>query len=154
MTQTATLLATMPDDTNSASVQLRPMQPADYDAVLALWRGTNGLGGVDTRQEIDRYLARNPGFSQVAVVDGEIVGALLCGHDGRRGYIYRLAVAREQRRQGIGQRLVETCLELLRAVDITHVTIFILHDNTPAELFWRDLGWVERTDLKTFAKYL
>jgi ribosomal protein S18 acetylase RimI-like enzyme len=154
MTQTATSLATMTDESTFASVQIRPMELTDYDDVLALWRGTNGLGGVDTRQEIDRYLARNPGFSQVAIVDGQVVGALLCGHDGRRGYIYRLAVAREHRRQGIGQRLVETCLELLRMVDISHVTIFILHDNTPAELFWKDLGWVERTDLKTFAKYL
>ncbi|MCA9270857.1 MAG: GNAT family N-acetyltransferase [Planctomycetales bacterium] len=139
---------------STLDVSLRPMVVDDYDAVVALWRGTDGLGGVETHEALTRYLARNPGFSQVAVCGERVVGAILCGHDGRRGYIYRLTVAHDVRRRGLGRRLVDACLEKLREECIDHVTLFILKDNAAAAMFWTELGWVERVDLRTFAKYM
>jgi GNAT superfamily N-acetyltransferase len=88
------------------------MQPDDYDAVLALWQRCEGVGLTpsDSREAVRAYLIRNPGLSFVARQDGKIVGAVLCGHDGRRGYLYHLAVAPENRHQGLGRAIVDACL--------------------------------------------
>ena len=91
----------------AAGWQLRPMRIADYDEVLALWQKSEGvgLGESDDRAAIAAYLARNPGLSLVAVAGKRTVGAVLCGHDGRRGYLHHLAAASSHRRQGIARAL-------------------------------------------------
>src|SRR5580692_3692620 len=95
---------------------IEPMTIADFDDVTALWQKTEGVGlnESDTREAIAIFLERNPGLSLIAR-DGrrKIIGAVLCGHDGRRGYLHHLAVASEHRRQGIGKTLVEACLSKL-----------------------------------------
>src|SRR5262252_6294995 len=96
--------------------RIEPMSMADYDEVFALWQSAEGvgLGESDTRRAIAGYLRRNPGMSFVARQEGELAGAVLCGDDGRRGYLHHLAVAPRYRRQGLGRRLVVACLAALK----------------------------------------
>jgi putative acetyltransferase len=125
------------------------MQPDDYDAVLALWQESEGVGLTpsDNREAVHAFLARNPGLSLVARHDRQIVGAVLCGHDGRRGYLYHLAVAREHRQQGLGRSIVEACLLRLGSCGIAKATIFVYGHNDIGNRFWRNVGWKDRTDL-------
>jgi putative acetyltransferase len=129
---------------------LRPLEPADYEPVLALWQSTEGVGlnESDTPGAIARFLARNPGLSLVATgVSGEIVGAVLCGHDGRRGYLHHLAVAKSSRGQGLGRALVQRCLDQLRALGIAKCNLFLLAHNEAGRAFWAHEGWSVRDDL-------
>lgn len=130
---------------------LSPLTIADYDEVVALWQASEGVGATESRAELASYLARNPGLSLVARDGGEIVGAVMCGHDGRRGYLYHLAVAASHRGQGIGRAIVERCLDQLRTAGIRRCTIFLFATNQAGEKFWRQIGFRERTDLKAYA---
>src|SRR5215471_3680247 len=98
----------------------------DYDEVIALWQSAEGvgLGESDTRDAIAAYLKRNPGMSFVARHEGELAGAVLCGHDGRRGYLHHLAVAPPHRRNGLGRKLVAKCLAELKRRGILKCNIF------------------------------
>lgn len=128
---------------------LRPLRISDYDAVLALWRRCDGvgLGASDTRPAIAAYLRRNPGFSFVAQKNGKVVGAVLGGHDGRRGYLHHLAVAARHRRAGLGRELVEKCLARLRKAGIHKCDIFVFAGNAEGMKFWTRTGWSLRRDL-------
>jgi ribosomal protein S18 acetylase RimI-like enzyme len=141
------------------ALSIREMTLADYAAVQALWNAAPGVRANETRDELDRILCRNPGLSCVAVATSaergeELAGAVLCCHDGRRGYLYHLAVAEPFRRQQVGRQLVERCLTRLTEEGIRRCTIFLVADNAGGERFWRQTGWRERTDLKAFAKDL
>ncbi|HIC90022.1 MAG TPA: GNAT family N-acetyltransferase, partial [Anaerolineae bacterium] len=92
-------------------------------------------------------LDRNPGFSFVARDGRLLVGAILCGHDGRRGYIHHLAVYRRHRHKGIGRELVERSLHALKRVGIRKCHIFVFSDNQEAIAFWKHIGWTERIEL-------
>lgn len=133
---------------------LREMEIADYPEVMDLWQRTEGVGlsASDARDSIDRFLERNPGLSFIALVDGAIAGTVVCGHDGRRGYIYHLAVADAYRRQGIGDKLVDRCLDALNEAGIDKCHLFVFRDNDAANTFWRDTGWTERTDLNMMSR--
>jgi N-acetylglutamate synthase len=134
--------------------QIRQMHVTDYDPVLALWQTTEGLGlsAADQRPAIERYLQRNPGMSFVAVDGKQIVGAALCGHDGRRGYLHHLAVAPACRCRGIGRQLVERCLSALAAAGIDKCHLFVFADNAPAVAFWKRVGWTKRVDLVVMSR--
>jgi len=136
------------------NTELRPMTPADYDAVLQLWQATEavGLNESDTRERIAAFLNRNPGLSRVAVGSHQIVGAILCGHDGRRGYLHHLAVAKTHRKQGLGRALVEACLADLARQDIVKCNLFLFADHTEGEAFWKHNGWAVRSDLLVVQK--
>jgi ribosomal protein S18 acetylase RimI-like enzyme len=138
----------------TAAPGLRAMTPADYDAVLALWQASEGIGlnESDTREAIAAYLVRNPGSSLVAESEGVIVGALLCGHDGRRGYLHHLAVASPHRRRGLGRTLVGESLARLRAQGITKCNIFLFANNAAGRAFWLREGWAPREDLVVVQK--
>jgi ribosomal protein S18 acetylase RimI-like enzyme len=123
----------------------------DYDEVVALWQASDGIGEAETREEIDVFLARNPGFSYIARKDSELAGAILCGHDGRRGYLYHLAVDTRFRNQGIGRALVEQCLARLAKVNIPRCSVHLYVDNDSGESFWKQIGWRKRVDLKVMA---
>ncbi len=119
-----------------------------YDAVMALWERVEGVGlhdDTDSRDGIRAYLERNPGMSFVAVRAGVVVGAVLSGNDGRRGYIHHLAVASECRRQGIGRRLIDSCLEAQRAAGISKCHVFVYCDNKDGIAFWESHGWHRRS---------
>ena len=124
---------------------LRPMTAADYPQVLALWQRSEGvgLGESDTADAVARFLERNPGMSAVAESSaGEIVGAVLCGHDGRRGYLHHLAVSRAHRRQGIARRLVRFCFSGLAREKILKCNVFVIRESPDSIAFWTHNGWV------------
>jgi N-acetylglutamate synthase len=136
--------------TAPAGYALHEFAPGDYDPVLALWRATAGIGlnESDTREAIESFLRRNPGLSLVARdAGGTIVGAVLCGHDGRRGYLHHLAVVPTHRRRGIGRALVATCLENLRDRGIAKCNLFLYTHNAAGRTFWEHHGWAAREDL-------
>jgi ribosomal protein S18 acetylase RimI-like enzyme len=125
------------------SITTREFVIDDYEQTVALWHLVEGVEVAegDSKEEIRAYLLRNPGLSRVAEKDGAIVGGVLCGHDGRRGLIYHLAVDPAQHGQGIGKRLVQECLTGLRAVGITRALILVAHDNASGHSFWLGNGW-------------
>lgn len=132
----------------------RPFTVDDFDAAISLWQATEGVGlnESDTREAIAAYLVRNPGLSLVAEIDSQIVAAVLCGHDGRRGFLNHLAVARSHRGRGLGRRLVEACLEQLGALGIPKCNIYLYADNDVGAAFWRHLGWFDRDELKVMQR--
>jgi len=146
----------MSDDGAGHPFEIEPMETEDFDAVLSLWRGSEGLTmrDVDAPDALARFLERNPGLSFVARVGGEIGGAVLCGHDGRRGYLHHLAVAPVRRRQGLGTALVERCLSALREAGIGKCHLFVLVDNEAGIAFWERNGWFLRTDFHTMSRIL
>lgn len=139
-----------------AQVAIAPMSIADYDEVFGLWQRAEGVGlnESDSRERIASYLKRNPGLSLVARCGPTIVGAILCGHDGRRGYLHHLAIERSYRRQGVGRCLVENCLQRLQELGILKCNISVFDNNGSGELFWNRLGWVTRSDLRVMQKVL
>jgi len=140
-------LSCCPDDDGTT---VRVFRIEDYDGVIALWRRTEGVGlnESDTRRAIAAYLLRNPRMSFVAERDDRIIGAVLCGHDGRRGYLHRLAVSKRYRQRGLGRRLVDACLAKLRRVGIQKCNIFIFANNAAGMKFWSHTGWKLRTELR------
>ena len=128
---------------------LRSFGSADIAPALKLWREVPGLGiGLSDRpKDIVAFLQRNPDLSQVATSEDRIVGTLLCGHDGRRGFLYHLGVAPAFQRQGIGRTLVESCVARLEASGIPRTTIHIFATNESAIKFWQSIGWHFRPDL-------
>jgi N-acetylglutamate synthase len=132
------------------------MTLADYDAVFRLWKVTEGVGlsEADTRPAIESFLARNPDLSFVALDGAETVGAVLCGHDGRRGYLHHLAVARSHRGRGLGKGLVEACLAGLRQLGIQKCNLFLFSNHAAGETFWKYNGWRHRADLQVMQTVL
>lgn len=133
---------------------LRPMTIDDFDAVTSLWLASEGVGlnESDSRECIESYLARNPGLSLVAEIETQIVAAVLCGHDGRRGFLNHLAVAHSHRGRGLGRRLVEACLAQLAPLGILKCNIYLYVDNDAGAAFWRRLGWRDRAELKVMQR--
>jgi ribosomal protein S18 acetylase RimI-like enzyme len=117
----------------------------DYDAALELWQRVEGLeiAEGDDRESVAHFLARNPGLSRVATDGSAIVGIALCGHDGRRGYIYHLAVDPIYQRGGLGKRLMNECLGGLRRAGLKRALILVANDNPRGRKFWRRCGWEE-----------
>lgn len=129
---------------------IRQMNRDDYEAVRALWSETAGIGLRsldDSKSGIGRFLKRNPFTSFVAEEEGAVAGAILCGHDGRRGYIYHTAVREDCRRQGIGKAMVVAALHALRKEGILKVALVAYQANDLGNTFWKALGFVERKDL-------
>ncbi len=116
---------------------------ADYDGAIALWNQVDGVEICegDSREEIAEYLKRNPGLSRVAEANGQIVGVALCGHDGRRGWIYHLAVLPSCRRQKAGKLLLEDCVRGLREAGLKRAIILVAGDNPAGHEFWLRNGW-------------
>ncbi len=130
---------------------IRIMTPDDYDAVHACWMACTGMGLNtidDSRQGITRYLQRNPTTSFVHENDdGVIDGAILAGHDGRRGYIYHTAVNPSHRHQGIGTALVNAALHALANEGIIKVALVVFSRNDAGNAVWERLGFTARGDL-------
>ena len=131
--------------------EISEMTLENYEDVVALWESCEGLGTSETREEFACFLRRNLGFSAIARDGVALVGGALCGHDGRRGYLYHVAVAQSHRGQGLGRALVEWCLQKLDAIGIPRCSIHVYTDNDDGELFWLNAGWRVRTDLKVMA---
>jgi len=136
------------------TITYRNMTIQDYEAVYSLWKATPGIGlsDADSREGIEKFLQANPGSCFVALDGDELVGAVMCGCDGRRGYLHHLAVRTDQRGQGIGRQLVEECMSALRAISIDKAHIFVIEDNESGKVFWRKVGWQERDDLTVMSR--
>ena len=124
-------------------IQTREFLINDYEAAVELWKRVEGLDIAegDDRESIRRFLGQNRGLSRVATDGSTIVGAALCGHDGRRGYIYHLAVDPAYQGRQLGKRLVEECLAGLRRVGLERANILVARDNPRGRDFWRRTGW-------------
>lgn len=135
-------------------MEIRPFTMADYDEAVAFWKRQDGVGlnESDERGPVAAFLERNPGMSFVAREDGALIGAVLCGHDGRRGCLHHLSVAPAHRGRGIGRRLVERCLDRLREMGIQKCNIFLYADNEDGEGFWKAIGFRGRADLRLMQK--
>lgn len=128
----------------------RLLSVEDYSALYDLWIRTPGMGLNTTDDSVDgiaKYLKRNPSTC-FAAMDGEmLVGAILAGHDGRRGYISHTAVRQEYRRMGIGRELVNCAMNALEQEGIHKAALVVFSRNESGNAFWESMGFTERTDL-------
>ena len=134
-------------------MNIREMKIEDYEQVFALWKTIKGFGirSVDDSKEgIERFLKWNPGLSVVAEEKGMIVGAILCGSDGRRGCLYHVCVHKDHRRQGIGKTMVIWCMEKLRELQINKVSLIAFTKNDVGNAFWKEICWTKREDLNYY----
>lgn len=132
---------------------IREMKIEDYDKVFALWKTIKGFGirsVDDSREGIERFLKWNPDLSVVAEENEEIVGAILCGSDGRRGCLYHVCVRADSRRRGIGKAMVIRCMEKLKALQINKVSLIAFTKNDIGNAFWKEIGWTKRDDLNYY----
>lgn len=127
-----------------------------YEQVYSLWDLCDGIGlsSADSRAGIQKFLERNSGLSFIARDDQTVVGTILCGHDGRRGYIHHLAVSPDYRRRGIGRLMVDKSLAALQSSDIQKCHLFIFKDNTDGVAFWESIGWIFRRDIAVVSKII
>ena len=128
----------------------RTLNPDDYEQLRTLWLSTPGMGlntTDDSYEGISRFLMRNPSSCFAAVDNGQIVGVIMAGHDGRRGYIYHTAVRSDMRGHGIGRRLVELALDALKQEGITKVALVVFNSNSGGNTFWQHMGFEARNDL-------
>jgi len=134
-------------------VTIRPMTIEDYDAVIRLWLQTEGMSvrDADSRENIALYLDRNPNLSFVAVSEGNIIGAVLVGTDGRRGYLQHLAVLPQFRGQRIGYQLISQSINALAKIGIPKTHLFVYDDNLNAQKFYEKLGWFPRDNIRMYS---
>ena len=131
----------------------RTMNIDDYDEVSRLWHKIKGFSIRsidDSREGVERFLQRNPETSVVAVEDSKIVGAILCGHDGRRGCMYHVCVDPEYRMRGIGKSMVVFAMNALKKENISKVSLIAFTKNDVGNTFWRCIGWTKSEDLNYY----
>ena len=131
-------------------INIRVMNIEDYNGVYDLWINTPGMGlntTDDSKEGIDKYLKRNPATSFVAEDNGKIIGVILSGHDGRRGYIHHTAVSVEYRNRGIATKLVENAMNALDKEGINKVALVAFEKNIIGNNFWESIGFTVRNDL-------
>jgi ribosomal protein S18 acetylase RimI-like enzyme len=129
----------------SDKIETREFFIDDYDAAVELWKRVEGLeiAEGDDRESVGQFLERNPGLSRVATDGSAVVGVALCGHDGRRGHIYHLAVDPAYQGRGLGKRLLNESLEDLRRAGVKRVIIMVADDNPRGREFWKRFGYEE-----------
>ncbi len=132
---------------------IRTMTISDYDAVVELMKRTPGVTvrDADSQESTARYLQRNPGLSFVCEADGQLVGCVMSGHDGRRGYLQHLIVLPAHRRKGIAKALVESCLAELEKLGILKSHVDVIKTNALAAAFWEHQGWKLRSDIDRYS---
>lgn len=131
-------------------MQIRKMTIDDYDKVYNLWVSCVGMGLNnidDSKDGIDRFLKRNPDTCFVAEYVNKIIGIIMVGNDGRRGYIYHTAVTSEYQNQGIGSKLVDTAINALKNQNISKVALVVFAKNENGNAFWEKQGFTVREDL-------
>ena len=134
-------------------VTFMPMVEADYDEVRALWMTIRGFGIRaldDSKEDVQRFIRRNPTTSVVARVDGRIVGSILCGSDGRQGALYHVCVAKAFRRRRIGTHMVGYCMHQLRLMGINKVSLIAFATNDAGNACWKQIGWTRKSDVNYY----
>jgi len=131
-------------------MHIRTMTIDDYEEVYELWRNTPGIGlhdAEDSKTGIGKYLQRNPGTCFVAENDGNIIGVILSGHDGRRGYISHTAVSLSERNKGVGTALLNRAVDALKQEGLSRAALFVFKDNKTGNEFWENRGFAVRDDV-------
>lgn len=130
------------------------MKIEDYEAVMIIWKNIEGMGlsTADSYEKIKTFLNRNKKLSYVFIENEQIVGTILCGQDGRRGYIYHLAVNEMYRRKKIGSTLIETSLKNLEKLGINKCHLFVFEKNELGKRFYENADWKYRSDVLVFSK--
>lgn len=131
-------------------MNIRKMKISDYEQVYSLWLSCKGMGlnDLDDSEEgIEKFLNRNPDTCFVSEENGKLVGTIIAGNDGRRGYIYHTAVLPDFRGRGIGTELVENTMKALRSLGINKAALVVFSKNTDGNAFWEKLGFTERNDI-------
>jgi len=129
---------------------IRKMNISDYEKVYAIWISCKGMGLNnldDSREGIERFLLRNPETCFVAEADEAVVGVIMSGHDGRRGYIYHTAVLPEYKNRGIAAKLVENAMSAMKNAGINKVALVVFDRNEGGNAFWEKMGFAVREDL-------
>lgn len=131
-------------------MQIEKMKIDDYDEIYSVWTACSGMGlnsVDDTKEGIAKLLERNPETCFVAKENNKVIGAIMVGNDGRRGYIYHTAVHPRYQKQGVGTALVETAVESLKSLGITKVNLVVFARNKSGNAFWEKIGFTTREDL-------
>jgi ribosomal protein S18 acetylase RimI-like enzyme len=131
-------------------MEIKLMTIEDYDKVYQLWTNTQGMGMRsldDSLEGIKKFLKRNPTTNYIAQVENKVIGVILCGHDGRRGYIYHTAVNTDYRGKGVGKALVDATLDALKKEGINKVALVAFASNDLGNKFWQSIGFDKRNDL-------
>ncbi len=129
---------------------VRKMTIDDYENIYALWLSCAGMGLNnldDSKEGIEKFLARNPDTCFVAEENDKIIGAIMVGNDGRRAYIYHTSVHPDFRRRGIAAKLVDTVLAELETLGINKVALVVFERNELGNKFWESMGFTVRDDL-------
>jgi ribosomal protein S18 acetylase RimI-like enzyme len=138
------------------SIQIRKMISSDYASAYKLWQAMPGMGlsSADREEALLSFLSKNPHTCFIAEDEGKLIGTILGGSDGRRGYLYHLVVHPDYQKHGLGKKLVQTCLDALHAQGIEKCHIFVLADNAEGLKFWQKVGWKLRDDILILSKSL
>lgn len=131
-------------------MEIRQMTIDDYDDIYQLWLSCPGMGLNDlddSKEGIQRFLDRNPETCFVSVEDKKIIGVIMAGNDGRRGYIYHTAVHPHYQKQGIGSSLVQKVLKVLESIGINKVALVVFARNEKGNAFWEKQGFTTRQDI-------
>jgi len=135
------------------AIDIRVMTVEDYEGVYALWQSIDGFAIRsidDSKDGVERFINRNPNTSVVALDGEKVVGAILCGHDGRRGCFYHVCVDRDYRLRGIGKSMVVFCMNALKNEHINKVSLIAFTKNDIGNAFWKEIGWTKREDLNYY----
>jgi putative acetyltransferase len=138
---------------------IEEMEEKHINDVINLWKNTEGVtlheNGEDSINGLIIFINRNPGLSFIAKNMGnEIVGSILCGHDGRRGYIHHLAVDNKYRKVGIAKEMINKSLGKLKSLNIKKAALFVLKDNVDAQLFYEYNCWKKEDIVNVYSKIL
>lgn len=138
------------------NMTIKKITKKQYKDLVQLWNSVEGMGlsDADSKDGITAYLKRNPGLSFAAWDENCCVGTVLCGHDGRRGYLHHLAVHRDYRKKGIGRALLNKALDELSRLGIQKCHLFVYTDNIEGRGFWHYSGWEHREDIQLYSKVL
>ena len=131
-------------------MKIRVMNISDYEQVYKLWMSCSGMGLNkldDSKEGIERFLNRNPETCFVAETEQKIIGVIIVGNDGRRGYIYHTAVDPDYRNQGIATKLVNEVMKALKSLNINKVALVVFTKNSDGNAFWEKIGFTSREDL-------
>lgn len=131
-------------------MNIKLMKISDYDAAYSLWTNTDGMGLRtidDSKEGIEKFIKRNPKTNFVCEIDDKLIGIILCGHDGRRAYIYHAVVLEDYRGLGIAKSLLNSVVEATGNEGINKIALVVYDDNTIGNEFWESQGFIVRDDL-------
>ena len=133
--------------------QIRVMRDEDYQEVHKLWKQISGFAMRmldDSEEGVLRFIHRNPTTSIVAEMEGEIVGTILAGHDGRQASFYHVCVRKDRRNMGIGTAMVTAAMRALNEEHVNKITLVAFRKNEVGNRFWQHVGWKIREDVNVY----